>query len=160
MALPLSIHRLVSTVIDERERLEHRVAGAQFSGGLIVAAVARARRVAFQTEPLLRESELESEGGFIWARKSPERRVAFADVARGLSEPLLRQVAKLNQEFTSALDPQSGHGKAYWPYVFGTHIVTVGVNLKTAQLKISEYVAAHDVGKVINPITIVIAGHG
>ncbi|UCE03342.1 MAG: xanthine dehydrogenase family protein, partial [Candidatus Latescibacterota bacterium] len=95
--------------------------------------------------------ELDCEGGAIWVRRSPERRVAFAEVAARLTEPLMRQVPKLNQEFSSPLDPVTGAGKAYWPYVFGTHIVTAGVNLKTGAVKLTEYVAAHDVGKVINP---------
>jgi CO/xanthine dehydrogenase Mo-binding subunit/aerobic-type carbon monoxide dehydrogenase small subunit (CoxS/CutS family) len=94
---------------------------------------------------------LDAEGGVIWVRAHPERRIGFDAVAAALSEPLLRQVPKLNQEFTSPLDPETGAGKAYWPYVFGTHIVTAGVNLKTGQVKLVEYVAAHDVGRVVNP---------
>ncbi len=95
--------------------------------------------------------ELESEAGWIWRRQDPGTRISFAEVAEGLPEPLMRQVAKHNQEFTSPLDPQTGAGKAYWPYVFGTHIVTAAVNLKSGAVKLTEYVAAHDVGKVINP---------
>ncbi len=96
-------------------------------------------------------AELEAEGGVIWVRQEPERRITFAALATGLSEPLVRQVAKLNQQFTSPMDPATGEGKAYWPYSFATHIVTAGVHLKTGQVKLVEYVAAHDVGKVINP---------
>jgi CO/xanthine dehydrogenase Mo-binding subunit len=96
-------------------------------------------------------SKLDSEAGVIWVRENPERRIAFAEVAARLTEPLMRQVPKLNQEFSSPLDPVTGAGKAYWPYVFGTHIVTAGVNIKTGAVKLTEYVAAHDVGKVINP---------
>lgn len=95
--------------------------------------------------------ELESGSGVVWVREQPERRLDFATLARSLDEPLVRQVAKRNQEFSSPLDPVTGHGKAYWPYVFGTHICTVGVNLRSGQVKLVEYVAAHDVGKVINP---------
>ncbi|MFQ5600103.1 MAG: molybdopterin-dependent oxidoreductase [Candidatus Krumholzibacteriia bacterium] len=97
-----------------------------------------------------RAEELLAEGGFIWVRNAG-RRITFAEVATHLSEPLMRQVPKRNQEFTTPLDPATGAGKAYWPYVFGTHIVTAGVNLKSGQVKLVEYVAAHDVGKVINP---------
>ena len=96
-------------------------------------------------------AELESEGGRIWVRGQPERQIDFATVAASLAEPLARQVPKFNQEFSTPLDPVTGQGKAYWPYVFGTHICTVGVNLKSGAVKITEYVAAHDVGRVINP---------
>jgi CO/xanthine dehydrogenase Mo-binding subunit len=95
--------------------------------------------------------ELESEGGVVWVRSRPGNRVDFATVAAALPEPLVRQVPKLNQEFSTPLDPVTGQGKAYWPYVFGTHICTVGVNVKSGAVKITEYVAAHDVGRVINP---------
>lgn len=95
--------------------------------------------------------DLDSEAGWIWVRSDAEQRIAFGEVARGLTEPLARQVPKLNQEFSSPLDAETGAGKAYWPYVFGTHICTVGVNLKSGAVKITEYVAAHDLGRVINP---------
>lgn len=95
--------------------------------------------------------QLESLGGKIWVRDNPERVVGFKEVTSTLTEPLMRQVPKLNQMFTSALDPVTGEGKAYWPYVFATHMCRVGVNLKTGQVRILDYTAAHDVGKVINP---------
>jgi CO/xanthine dehydrogenase Mo-binding subunit/aerobic-type carbon monoxide dehydrogenase small subunit (CoxS/CutS family) len=94
---------------------------------------------------------LDSEAGWIWRQDDPGTRVPFSEVAEALAEPLMRQVAKRNQEFTSPLDPVTGAGKAYWPYVFGTHIVTAGVNVKTGAVKLTEFVAAHDVGRVINP---------
>jgi CO/xanthine dehydrogenase Mo-binding subunit len=98
-----------------------------------------------------RPEDVESEAGAFWVRGKPSRRVDLATVAAALAEPLVRQVPKHNQEWSTPLDPVTGQGRAYWPYVFGTHICTVGVNLKTGQVKITEYVAAHDVGKVINP---------
>lgn len=103
--------------------------------------------------PLLgaKPEELESFQSRIWPRSNPSRSVTFKEVASSSKEPLLRQVPKLQQEFTSPLDPATGEGKAYWPYVFGTHCCTVGVNVRTGQVKILEYTAAHDVGKVINP---------
>ncbi len=94
---------------------------------------------------------IEAEGGVLWVRDDPARRITFSELARRVSEPMARQVPKLNQQNTSALDPTTGAGKAYWPYSFATHIVTAGVNLKTGQVKLVEYVASHDIGKVINP---------
>src|SRR5262249_44371717 len=103
--------------------------------------------------PLLhaRPEDLDSRGGRIWVREHSERVVHFRDVAGTLTEPLMRQVPKLNQMFTSAPDPVTGEGRAYWPYVFATHMCTVGVNVKTGQVKLIDYTAAHDIGKAINP---------
>lgn len=103
--------------------------------------------------PLLKAQpgDLDSRGGRLWVREHPERSIHFRDVAGMLTEPLIRQVPKLNQMFTSPLDPVTGEGRAYWPYVFATHMCTVGVNVKTGQVKLLEYTAAHDVGKAINP---------
>ena len=103
--------------------------------------------------PLLGASpeELDSADGRIWVREDATRSTTFREVAATLPEPLVRQVPKYNQQFTSALDPDTGEGKAYWPYVFGCHMCTVGVNVKTGQVKVLEYTAAHDIGKVINP---------
>ena len=95
--------------------------------------------------------ELESLNGRIWVKSDPSRATTFKKVASTLAEPLMRQVPKLNQENTTALDPATGHGKAYWPYVFATHMCTVGIHVKTAKVKILEYTAAHDIGKVVNP---------
>ena len=87
----------------------------------------------------------------LWDKYLRTRRRGYKDQLVEHYMPLVRQVAKLNQQFTSPMDPATGAGKAYWPYSFATHIVTAGVHLKTGQVKLVEYVAAHDVGKVINP---------
>jgi CO/xanthine dehydrogenase Mo-binding subunit/aerobic-type carbon monoxide dehydrogenase small subunit (CoxS/CutS family) len=111
------------------------------------ADLSRAASARLGTPP----EDLEFEAGLIWVRGQRHRCIDFATLAAALPEPLVRQVPKLNQEWSTPLDPLTGAGKAYWPYVFGVHLCTVGVNVKSGAVKIVEYVAAHDVGKVINP---------
>jgi CO/xanthine dehydrogenase Mo-binding subunit len=89
--------------------------------------------------------------GHFRVKESPSRSVRYEDICRKNGKMFTAQVPKLNQEFTSPLLPPRGEGKAYWPYVFGTHLVRVAVNVKSGKIKILDYTAAHDVGKVINP---------
>jgi CO/xanthine dehydrogenase Mo-binding subunit len=45
----------------------------------------------------------------------------------------------------------TGHGNAYFTWVYGCDAVELSVNKKTGKIKILNYVASHDVGKAINP---------
>ncbi|WP_265332404.1 xanthine dehydrogenase family protein molybdopterin-binding subunit [Zhaonella formicivorans] len=46
---------------------------------------------------------------------------------------------------------ENGQGAPYWPYAFGTQIVEVEVDTETGKVEILKVIAAHDVGKAINP---------
>ena len=50
------------------------------------------------------------------------------------------------------LDPKEFKGNLSVTYAYGTHGVEVEVDRETGQVKILKYVAAHDVGKAINPM--------
>ncbi len=52
---------------------------------------------------------------------------------------------------TTKLDLETGEGDAYWPYAFAVHIADVEVDTRTGQVRVTDLVAAHDVGKAINP---------
>ena len=52
---------------------------------------------------------------------------------------------------TTKLDLETGQGDAYWPYAFAVHIADVAVNTLTGEVKVTNIIAAHDVGKAINP---------
>ncbi len=53
---------------------------------------------------------------------------------------------------TDYISPQSPKGNMSETYVFAAHGAEVEVDPETGKVKILKYVAAHDVGKVINPI--------
>ena len=55
---------------------------------------------------------------------------------------------------TTALDPDSGHGIPYGAYAFATQGALVRVDRETGQVEVLRVVAAHDVGKAVNPSTI------
>jgi aldehyde oxidoreductase len=51
---------------------------------------------------------------------------------------------------TSALD-ENGQGKPYAVYGYGAHLAEVEVDLRLGTVKVTRIVAAHDVGRAINP---------
>jgi len=48
-------------------------------------------------------------------------------------------------------DEETGHGNAYFTWVYGCQAVELKVNSKTGQITLLNLVAAHDLGKAINP---------
>jgi CO/xanthine dehydrogenase Mo-binding subunit len=51
-------------------------------------------------------------------------------------------------------DPQTGRGRTFPDYTYGTHAVEVEVDPETGELKILRYAACHDVGRAINPLRV------
>ncbi len=81
-----------------------------------------------------------------------DKRVSFAKVAKRahrLGMPLTWQ-GYFDPETTS-LDPETGQGIPYATYAFATHMAEVEVDELTGEVRVLKVVAAHDVGKAINP---------
>jgi len=51
----------------------------------------------------------------------------------------------------ASLDPETGQGNPYFVYTYSTHMAEVTVDVETGEVEISDYVAAFDIGKAINP---------
>ncbi len=49
------------------------------------------------------------------------------------------------------LDPETGQGNPYFVYTYSTHMAEVVVDMETGEVEVTDYVAAFDVGKAINP---------
>lgn len=54
---------------------------------------------------------------------------------------------------TTPLDPNTGQGIPYATYAFATHMTQVEVDNSTFRCRVKKVIAAHDVGRVINPVT-------
>jgi CO/xanthine dehydrogenase Mo-binding subunit len=63
----------------------------------------------------------------------------------------LEAEAAFNPE-TSLLDPETGQGNPYATYAFACHMAEVDVDAATGEVDVLRIVAAHDVGKAVNPL--------
>jgi len=52
---------------------------------------------------------------------------------------------------TTPLDGETGQGTPYATYAFASHLALVTVDTSTGEVRVNRIVAAHDVGKAINP---------
>ncbi len=84
----------------------------------------------------------------------------FSGPASVSLEELVRRAAKRGIRFqaeghfdpdTTRLDPETGQGRPYGTYAFATQAALVRVDRETAQVDVLKVVAAHDVGRAINP---------
>jgi diaminopropionate ammonia-lyase family len=55
---------------------------------------------------------------------------------------------------TGTFDPAAGQGASFPDYTFGAHAADVEVDTGTGQVRVLAYVAAHDVGRAINPLRV------
>lgn len=95
---------------------------------------------------------LAAHAGEIWCPVRPELRMTMAEaveICKG------RGVVPVGSgSFTAdhtALDPETGEGRPWQTYVFGTQIVEVEVDTHTGEVLVLSVVAAHDVGRAVNP---------
>jgi CO/xanthine dehydrogenase Mo-binding subunit len=51
-------------------------------------------------------------------------------------------------------DPQSGQGRTFPDFTYGTHGCDVEVDPGTGEVRVLQYVACHDVGRALNPLRV------
>lgn len=116
-----------------------------FVGGLAVSAAARdAKAQAFRIAADLLEAspaDLEAADGAIRVRGAPGRSVTYGQIATAA----FRTVAEI-----------SGRGVApqHQATPYGAQFAEVEVNVRTGQVRVLRLVAAHDVGRAINPLIV------
>ncbi len=102
--------------------------------------------------------DLETREGQVFVAGSPEKRISFRDIA-GMSlwakqGPILGSASFMVEgpPFDAKRAVVMGYPfGAMTAYIFGVHMVEVEVDRETGQVKIVKAVAAHDVGRAINP---------
>ena len=87
---------------------------------------------------------------------SPEKYSNVAEVcqrlrARGV---LTTGTGTFNPPTPETLDPETGEGIPYGAYSYATQMVEVEVDTETGQFEVLRVVAAHDVGRAVNPMAI------
>ncbi len=96
---------------------------------------------------------LECHGGHVFPREAPGRGIALAELARRLAARgrHLKAPGTFDPE-ACPLDPETGLGKPYATYASATQMAEVDVNVRTGAVRVLRVVAAHDIGRVINPV--------
>lgn len=92
------------------------------------------------------------EGGQVVVSGNPGKRISFAELAKRAKKknlPLSWQ-GYFDPE-TTPLDPQTGKGIPYATYAFACQMAQVEVDVLTGSVKVQKVVAAHDVGRAVNP---------
>ena len=95
---------------------------------------------------------LEAKNRRIYDRDKPDRFVAFKEAA---ARCMSRGKRLIGQGWwappPATLDPETGQGNPYFVYTYSTHMAEVIVDVETGEVEVTDYVAAFDVGKAINP---------
>lgn len=89
------------------------------------------------------QDELELIDGYVVNTSNPDNKISLSDIA------VNSQKVK-NKELTVIEDYASPAGLTS----YGAHFAEVSVNKETGEIKVVDFVAVHDVGRMINPISI------
>jgi CO/xanthine dehydrogenase Mo-binding subunit len=98
------------------------------------------------------KSLLALENGFVVDSRHSDRRVPLSRLAKRAHDrgrPLKWQ--GYFDPPTSPLDGETSQGVPYATYAFASHLALVTVDTSTGEVRVNKIVAAHDVGKAINP---------
>jgi CO/xanthine dehydrogenase Mo-binding subunit len=104
---------------------------------------------------LLGEHEYIFKDQKVCSKKNPEICISFKDLSsecHNRGRPMLKSAWYNNT--TKDVDPETGQGDAYALYSYASQIAVVDVETDTGEVEIVRMIAAHDVGKAINPINI------
>ena len=138
--------------------------GTSSSRGLVVAGSAAhaalqmaAEKIAKVAAHLLRCSPADvvlREGAAIDSQ-NPDRRMAFSEVAT-----TAYRTDQLPPELEAGLEFQAKYTLPANPYGFAAHVAVVSVDPDTGETKLLDYVAVHDIGRVVNPMIVEGQMHG
>jgi len=101
------------------------------------------------------QQDIESRDNRFFVKGSPEKTVSFTAVAQQAAidrsgAPVMG--VGIYKAPTVMPDPKSKYGNISPAYPFGCHIAEVEVDPQTGQVTVTDFTAAHDVGRAINPL--------
>jgi CO/xanthine dehydrogenase Mo-binding subunit len=126
------------------------------TGNAVRLAAAAAKRLLFEAAAKRLSASvesLESSDGFIYVKGVPQKRISVAEAAQISQWTYGRPVVATDSYNppNTPLDLETGRGDPFPSYVYATHIAEVEVDTETGEVKVLNFVAAHDVGKAVNP---------
>ena len=103
-------------------------------------------------EEILGEKDLAFEDEEVRSVANPEKSITFKKLAKECHLKGLQIVETAWHDVTTRdVDPETGQGKAYSTYAWASQLAEVEVDTETGKVEVLRIVAAHDVGKAINP---------
>ena len=102
------------------------------------------------------QEDLTIQNDLIFVKGSPSKNIRVQDLCQKLRNRgvLTSGSGCFNPPTPEALDPETGAGIPYGAYSYATQMVEVEVDTETGQFEVLRVVAAHDVGRAINPMAI------
>jgi xanthine dehydrogenase molybdenum-binding subunit len=111
-------------------------------------------------EKMFDPSEFDMKENYIFLKEDPDNpllRVTLEEILRAAhfkEQGTMIVTEAFYDPPSENIDPRTGRGNLSATYIFGTQGAEVEVDLETGKVKVLQFVAAHDVGKVINKQTI------
>ncbi|MEE9150144.1 MAG: xanthine dehydrogenase family protein molybdopterin-binding subunit [Candidatus Tectomicrobia bacterium] len=94
-----------------------------------------------------RPEDVVFQDGRVYDRHHPERALPFSRIAAAAYDETL-----LPAEVEPGLDFSGSHTLPASPYAFGAHVAVVEVSPETGAIRLLNYVAVHDAGRIVNPL--------
>lgn len=115
-----------------------------------IEVAAKAKKIAAGMMECL-EDDLELADGFVRLKSEP-------DVRKSLREIAVKSIGMLGFSMAGGFPPGLEHTAHFTPeqsvYANGTHVAEVEVDIETGAVSFLRYTAAHDCGRVINPMVV------
>ncbi|HBY57677.1 MAG TPA: xanthine dehydrogenase [Candidatus Atribacteria bacterium] len=122
---------------------------------MLIAATELLQRLHQQASIMLNCNieNLISENEFIFNKSKPDKKLTFEEVVK---ECLKGQGLSLSAQGwynpgPEKLSPETGRGKAYPTYSYGTAVAELRVDVQTGKINVEKITAAYEIGKAINP---------
>jgi CO/xanthine dehydrogenase Mo-binding subunit len=99
--------------------------------------------------------EVETSNASYYARNKTQQVVSFLDIVQSAYEKGLE--LNVHDTFTAPkceYDPETSQGTTYLQYTYGAVTAEVEVDTETGKIQVDKMVAAYDVGKAINPLSV------
>lgn len=126
------------------------------TGNAVLRAVRQAKHklkaYAARTFSCTTPEGIELKEGYIGVKGDLSRRMPLGEMvstARLQGERFISAESFTAQ--TTSVNMENGQGAPYWPYAFACQAAEVEVDTETGTVRVLKIVAAHDVGKAINP---------
>ena len=90
--------------------------------------------------------------GFAFSSENPEKKISYDQIVKEFyARRLMPSSFGWYIAPDSSFDKDTGQGNAYFVYSYCTNIAEVEVDMQTGEIRVEKIVAAHDMGKAINP---------